>query len=303
MAYSSYLVHFNRNHGKKDGKFTYGDGDGDGVSNDHGNPKDNKNTGDNKDTKSVITSSTLRNIKVPVTTRYIHDERKTDSRAEKYVDSSYNSQKEYGRKTTGTRQNTKNTRSTLTNIKVPTTTKNVHDERKIDSRAEKYADSSYNSQKEYGRKTTGTKQNTKTASQFLNNMSTLSSRTKTESNFTKTVPNKMVTAGSITKGTNRNPDTVSDNTNVSVGISQLIENSEKLEETKNKLNNVRSAVSEAVNSQVNQSKVESGLRYVSNLLTSVIGGSKKETVVEKEKPDSKPTAKKNNEKEYKKPEK
>lgn len=36
---ASYLVHFNRNHDKKSGKFTYGDGDGDGITNDHANQR------------------------------------------------------------------------------------------------------------------------------------------------------------------------------------------------------------------------------------------------------------------------
>lgn len=39
MTYPSYLVHFNRQHDPKTGKFTYGDGDGDGVRNDHKNQK------------------------------------------------------------------------------------------------------------------------------------------------------------------------------------------------------------------------------------------------------------------------
>lgn len=39
MSYSTstYLVHFNKNHSSKDGKFTYGDGDGDGIIDDHRN--------------------------------------------------------------------------------------------------------------------------------------------------------------------------------------------------------------------------------------------------------------------------
>lgn len=37
--YSEYLMHFNRNHDKKSGRFTYGDGDGDGVRDDHSNKK------------------------------------------------------------------------------------------------------------------------------------------------------------------------------------------------------------------------------------------------------------------------
>ena len=42
MNYPDYLVHFNRNHGKKNGQFVSGDGDGDGVSNDRYNYKDNR---------------------------------------------------------------------------------------------------------------------------------------------------------------------------------------------------------------------------------------------------------------------
>lgn len=37
MKYPDYLVHFNRNHDTKTGQFAPGDGDGDGVSNDHAN--------------------------------------------------------------------------------------------------------------------------------------------------------------------------------------------------------------------------------------------------------------------------
>lgn len=37
MSYPTYLVHFNKNHSSKDGKFTYGDGDGDGIIDDHRN--------------------------------------------------------------------------------------------------------------------------------------------------------------------------------------------------------------------------------------------------------------------------
>jgi hypothetical protein len=32
---TNYLMHFNKNHSPKDGKFTSGDGDGDGITNDH----------------------------------------------------------------------------------------------------------------------------------------------------------------------------------------------------------------------------------------------------------------------------
>lgn len=43
MYYANYLVHFNKNHSSKDGKFTYGDGDGDGIADDHKNQKYLKN--------------------------------------------------------------------------------------------------------------------------------------------------------------------------------------------------------------------------------------------------------------------
>lgn len=39
--YADYLVHFNKNHSSKNGQFTFGDGDGDGISDDHHNYKKN----------------------------------------------------------------------------------------------------------------------------------------------------------------------------------------------------------------------------------------------------------------------
>lgn len=35
MPYPNYLIHFNRQHDPKTGKFIFGDGDGDGIANDH----------------------------------------------------------------------------------------------------------------------------------------------------------------------------------------------------------------------------------------------------------------------------
>lgn len=37
MSYPTYLVHYNKNHSKANGQFVSGDGDGDGISNDHKN--------------------------------------------------------------------------------------------------------------------------------------------------------------------------------------------------------------------------------------------------------------------------
>lgn len=37
--YPDYLVHFNKNHSKSNGQFVSGDGDGDGIANDHANQK------------------------------------------------------------------------------------------------------------------------------------------------------------------------------------------------------------------------------------------------------------------------
>lgn len=48
MAYNytfnnhNYLVHFNKNHSPKNGQFTFGDGDGDGIIDDHRNQKADK---------------------------------------------------------------------------------------------------------------------------------------------------------------------------------------------------------------------------------------------------------------------
>lgn len=39
MEYPSYLIHYNKNHSKTNGQFVSGDGDGDGVVNDHANQK------------------------------------------------------------------------------------------------------------------------------------------------------------------------------------------------------------------------------------------------------------------------
>jgi len=52
--YGNYLVHFNHNHSRKNGQFTSGDGDGDGVVDDHHNYSKNKVSGE---TKSVSTGS------------------------------------------------------------------------------------------------------------------------------------------------------------------------------------------------------------------------------------------------------
>lgn len=48
MWYPTYLVHFNKNHSSKDGRFVSGDGDGDGVVNDHRNQTKNNETEDKK---------------------------------------------------------------------------------------------------------------------------------------------------------------------------------------------------------------------------------------------------------------
>lgn len=67
--YPSYLIHFNRQHDPKTGKFTYGDGDGDGVSNDHKNQKTtlNRSTGNrtfevkpNRNFTREVTARTVR---------------------------------------------------------------------------------------------------------------------------------------------------------------------------------------------------------------------------------------------------
>lgn len=44
MYYSNYLIHFNQNHSSKNGQFTSGDGDGDGIRNDHANARKNTNS-------------------------------------------------------------------------------------------------------------------------------------------------------------------------------------------------------------------------------------------------------------------
>lgn len=41
MEYPNYLIHFNKNHSAKNGQFVSGDGDGDGIIDDHKNEKKN----------------------------------------------------------------------------------------------------------------------------------------------------------------------------------------------------------------------------------------------------------------------
>lgn len=52
----NYLCHYNKNHSKTNGQFTSGDGDGDGISNDHAHriEKDGKKSGKQKLTKKQI---------------------------------------------------------------------------------------------------------------------------------------------------------------------------------------------------------------------------------------------------------
>lgn len=39
LSSDSYLIHYNKNHSKANGQFTSGDGDGDGIANDHANQR------------------------------------------------------------------------------------------------------------------------------------------------------------------------------------------------------------------------------------------------------------------------
>lgn len=67
--YPDYLIHFNKNHSPKNGQFTSGDGDSDGVRDDHHNYSKNKVT--SPDGKNISVSKPL--------SRY------TGSKAEKYL--------------------------------------------------------------------------------------------------------------------------------------------------------------------------------------------------------------------------
>lgn len=44
---TTYLMHFNKNHSKANGQFVSGDGDGDGIANDHANQRKEKSSGQN----------------------------------------------------------------------------------------------------------------------------------------------------------------------------------------------------------------------------------------------------------------
>lgn len=56
MDYSEYLMHFNKNHDKKSGRFTYGDGDGDSIRDDHSNQSKKQSISDGSKKTIVVTS-------------------------------------------------------------------------------------------------------------------------------------------------------------------------------------------------------------------------------------------------------
>lgn len=56
MDYSDYLMHFNKNHDKKSGRFSFGDGDGDGIRDDHSNQSKKQSTSDGSK-KTIMISS------------------------------------------------------------------------------------------------------------------------------------------------------------------------------------------------------------------------------------------------------
>lgn len=60
--YPTYLVHFNKNHSSKNGQFTFGDGDGDNIRDDHHNYA--KNKGDLADTQTDggVSGSELKSV-------------------------------------------------------------------------------------------------------------------------------------------------------------------------------------------------------------------------------------------------
>lgn len=56
MNYSEYLMHFNKNHDKKSGKFSFGDGDGDGIRDDHSNQSKKQSASDGSKKTMMISS-------------------------------------------------------------------------------------------------------------------------------------------------------------------------------------------------------------------------------------------------------
>lgn len=56
MDYSEYLMHFNKNHDKKSGRFSFGDGDGDGIRDDHSNQSKKQSKSDGSKKTLVVSS-------------------------------------------------------------------------------------------------------------------------------------------------------------------------------------------------------------------------------------------------------
>lgn len=68
-----YLVHFNKNHSSKNGQFTSGDGDGDGVADDHHNYAQNKKgkTSGSDTKKSNTNQSNAKSGKKSITPKHV----------------------------------------------------------------------------------------------------------------------------------------------------------------------------------------------------------------------------------------
>ena len=63
MYYPNYLIHYNKNHSSKNGQFVSGDGDGDGITNDH-SQRSKKNTQDGQKHMSLKRARQIRNAGV-----------------------------------------------------------------------------------------------------------------------------------------------------------------------------------------------------------------------------------------------
>lgn len=60
--YPTYLIHFNKNHSSKNGQFTFGDGDGDNIRDDHHNYAKNKGDLADAPKEGGITASELKSV-------------------------------------------------------------------------------------------------------------------------------------------------------------------------------------------------------------------------------------------------
>ena len=120
MWYPSYLIHYNKNHSSKNGRFVSGDGDGDGISDDHHNYARNKQAqsgGGSSDMDKAIGDQIDEMVR-----KYNNPEKPTTYTLKKKDDKKNKKKKSSSRRSTSSKKTTKKTTKKRTASKITTDT-------------------------------------------------------------------------------------------------------------------------------------------------------------------------------------